>query len=115
MSSKLTYARHTKGVGIPTDFENKVFSAVKKIPQGRVSTYSIVAKAIGHQKAYRTVGNALNKNTNSDVPCHRIVRSDGTVGGFAHGAKKKILILETEGISIANAKVKNLENVLFRF
>ncbi len=115
MSSKLTYARHTKGVGIPTDFENKVFSAVKKIPRGKVSTYSIVAKAIGHQKAYRALGNALNKNANSDVPCHRVVRHDGAVGGFAHGTKKKILLLEAEGISIANAKVKNLENVLFRF
>ncbi len=103
------------GVGISTDFENKVFSAVKKIPRGKVSTYSCVAKAIGALKAYRAVGNALNKNTNPDVPCHRVVRSDGTVGGFAHGTKKKILLLEKEGISIANAKVKNVENVLFRF
>ena len=88
---------------------------MKKIPRGKVSTYSIVAKAIGRPKACRAVGNALNKNTNPDVPCHRVVRSDGAVGGFVRGTKNKILILEAEGLSIANAKVENLESVLFRF
>ncbi|MCK5234109.1 MAG: MGMT family protein [Candidatus Aenigmarchaeota archaeon] len=88
---------------------------MKKIPRGKVSTYSYVAKAIECPNACRAVGNALNKNTNSEVPCHRVVRSDGAVGGFMHGTEKKIHILETEGISIANARVKNLENVIFRF
>ena len=88
---------------------------MKKIPRGKVSTYSCVAKAIGCPNACRAVGNALNKNRNSEVPCHRVVRSDGAVGGFAHGTENKILILEAEGISMANAKVKNLENALFMF
>ncbi|MBP9822161.1 MAG: MGMT family protein [Candidatus Pacebacteria bacterium] len=85
-----------------TDFQNKVYDFVRKIPKGKVVTYKQVAKAIGRPKAYRAVGNALNKNPFSfegggDVPCHRVVRSDGAVGGFASGTNKKLQLLNKEG------------------
>lgn len=65
--------------------------------------YKEVAKAIGHPKAYRAVGNALNKNKDPQVPCHRVIRSDGKLGGYRSGPKKKIILLKKEGARI-NAK-----------
>ena len=79
-----------------TTFAEKVYAVVKKIPKGKVLTYKEVARRIGKPKAYRAVGNALNKNTNPKVPCHRVIRSDGDIGGFARGTKKKKEILKKE-------------------
>ena len=88
-------------------FADKVYKAVKKIPKGKVSTYKNVAEALGC-KAYRAVGNALNKNPYAPiVPCHRIVCSDGSIGGFARGVKEKIRLLEKEGIKIRNNSLLN--------
>ncbi len=94
-----------------TVFEEKVFAACAKIRKGRVSTYSEIAKAIGKPKAMRAVGNALNKNRSPLVPCHRVVRSEGRVGGFAHGSRKKQEMLEREGVRISSGKVKNFKMV----
>lgn len=63
-------------------------------------TYKEVAAAIGSPTAYRAVGNALNKNPRlGEVPCHRVIRSDGHVGGYVLGAKKKIELLRKELVS----------------
>ncbi len=80
-----------------TDFHKKVYDAVKKIPKGQVLTYKEVAKLIGRPMAYRAVGNALNKNPFKSVPCHRVIRSDGKIGGYARGTEDKINILKREG------------------
>jgi len=93
-------------------FRKKVFAACARIRRGRVSTYSRIAKAIGRPGAARAVGNALDKNRSKQVPCHRIVRSDGRVGGFAHGSKKKEEMLRKEGIRIEKGKIKNFEKFL---
>jgi len=87
------------------DFTAKVFSACKRIPRGKVATYSQIARAIKKPKSARAVGNALNKNRSKSVPCHRVIRSDGTVGGFADGTKAKIRILQNEGIEIKEGKI----------
>ena len=88
-----------------TKFQEKVYSVLKKIPKGQVSTYGAIAKVLGN-KSYRAVGNALNKNPYSPkVPCHRVVKSNGEVGGFAHGTRKKIEMLRKEGITINRGKV----------
>ena len=89
-------------------FQNKVFRATKKIPKGKVATYSQIAKIIGSPQAARAVGNALNKNCDPKVPCHRVVRSDGFVGGFRWGGKAKIKKLKSEGVVIIDGMV-NLE------
>lgn len=80
-------------------FSSKVFFACARIPKGKVSTYSEIALAIGSPKSARAVGNALNKNPDTKkTPCHRVIRSDGSVGGYAFGAKKKFLLLKSEGV-----------------
>ncbi len=80
-------------------FTDKVYYAVSKIPRGQVMTYKQVAEKINHPKAFRAVGNVLNKNTNSWVPCHRVIRSDGQIGGFAEGSQvKKTLLIKEKAI-----------------
>ncbi|MGW8185462.1 MAG: MGMT family protein [Candidatus Moraniibacteriota bacterium] len=81
----------------PSPFQARVFAIVKKIPRGKVLTYKEVAQKMGSPKAYRAVGNALNKNYNKDVPCHRVIKSDGTLGGYRLGTPAKAKILKKEG------------------
>jgi len=83
-------------------FQQKVYDIVKKIPKGKVLTYKQVAQKIGNSKAYRAVGNALNKNRHKDVPCHRVIKSDGSVGGYAKGTAQKKKILQKEGVKITD-------------
>ncbi len=79
-------------------FTEKVYAVVAKIPKGSVMTYAEVARRAGRPRAYRAVGNIMNKNPDTKkVPCHRVVRSDGTPGGYARGTKKKIALLRREG------------------
>ena len=68
-------------------------------------TYKQVAKAAGSPQAFRAVGNALNKNTDAKITCHRVVKSDGTIGGYRHGTKKKTALLKKEGVIIKNSRV----------
>jgi len=86
-----------------TEFKKRVYSIVSSIPKGRVMSYKQVAEASGYPKAWRAVGNVLNKNRSSKVPCHRVIRSDGRIGGFGGGTEKKIALLKKEGYSQAGA------------
>lgn len=88
-----------------TEFEKKVYYATKKIPRGYVATYRAIAVKIGNPFAVRAVGNALGRNPFRGVPCHRVVRSDGRVGGFMRGTDKKKERLIQEGIIIKNGKI----------
>ncbi len=78
-------------------FKEDIYLAVKKIPKGKVLTYKEVAKIIGRPKAYRAVGNILGKNIDPKVPCHRVIRSDGKIGGYRDGSAFKIKRLTEEG------------------
>ncbi len=79
-------------------FKEKVYAVVAKIPKGQTMTYKEVARRAGSPHAYRAVGNIMNRNPDTKkVPCHRVVRSDGTVGGYARGTSKKIALLKQEG------------------
>ena len=80
-----------------SSFSEKVYGVVAKIPKGQVLTYKQVAKKAGSPLAFRAVGNILNKNYNPNIPCHRVVRSDGKTGGYNRGAKRKKEILTKEG------------------
>jgi methylated-DNA-[protein]-cysteine S-methyltransferase len=96
------------------DFNTRVWEVCKRIPKGKVSTYKEIAKSL-NTKAYRAVGNALNKNPYAPiVPCHRVINSDGRVGGFARGQDAKTALLEKEGIEIKDGKV-DLKRFLFSF
>jgi len=97
-----------------TDFESKVYALCKKIPKGKVTTYKEIGKSLGI-KGYRAVGNALNKNPYAPtVPCHRVIRSDGKVGGFAFGSSKKVKLLRKEGVVVYKGVI-NLKEFLFRY
>lgn len=96
-------------------FPQRVYKLTSLIPKGLVSTYSVIAKALNNPKAARAVGNALNKNPYAPkVPCHRVIRSNGEVGGFANGTNKKIAILKKEGIIISKGKI-DLNKYLYEF
>ncbi len=87
-------------------FPQRVYNLTRLIPRGKVSTYAALARALKNKGAARAVGNALNKNPYApQVPCHRVVRSNGEVGGFASGTKKKIAMLKNEGVIIKNNKI----------
>lgn len=93
-------------------FQDRVWMIVKMIPRGSVATYGAIAKKLGKPGAARAVGNALHKNRSAYIPCHRVVRTDGMVGGFAHGTPLKISLLEKEGVYIKAQKVAP-EYILF--
>jgi len=86
-------------------FSQKVYEIVKKIPKGKVLTYKEVAKRAGNVKASRAVGNVLNKNYNPRIPCYRVICSDGKLGGYNRGAKKKKEVLEKEGFNLSKKDI----------
>ena len=86
-----------------TKFQVKVWNYLRKIPRGSVKTYSQVAKGIGKPLAVRAVANAIGKNPYAPkIPCHRVVRSDGTLGGYSGkgGVKTKRFLLKKESIRL---------------
>ena len=88
---------------IGTKFQLKIWAYLTKIPRGKVKTYSQVAKAIGKPLAMRAVANAIGKNPYPrKIPCHRVIRSDGSLGGYSGegGIKTKRFLLKKEGISL---------------
>jgi O-6-methylguanine DNA methyltransferase len=81
---------------MPKTFKEQVYEVVRKIPEGKTLTYKQVAKKAGRPNAYRAVGNILNKNYDPAIPCHRVVRTDGTPGGYNRGTALKIKRLKQE-------------------
>ncbi|OHB00690.1 MAG: hypothetical protein A3E93_02995 [Candidatus Zambryskibacteria bacterium RIFCSPHIGHO2_12_FULL_43_12b] len=81
-----------------TEFAQKVYKIVSKIPKGKTLSYKQVAKLAGRPLAHRAVGNILNKNRDPKVPCHRVIKSDGTIGGYAWGNWEKRVKLREEGV-----------------
>ena len=100
-------------------FQESVLDVVRAIPRGKVMTYGAIAATIGRPRAVRAVGTAVGRNPEpfftrsargvqlkrSGVPCHRVVRSDGSVGQFAGGVKAKNDLLRREGVVITNGRV----------
>src|SRR4030042_6180165 len=101
-------------------FAEKVYDLLKKVPKGRVTTYKKLAEALG-TKAYRAVGQAMRHNPYApNVACHRVVSSDGTIGGFSgqktgKAIRNKIRMLEKEGIKFKGKKIVNFKKIIYRF
>lgn len=96
-------------------FNEKVWDLCKQIPKGKISTYSDIAHAL-NSKAYRAVGNALNKNKDPDrISCYKIIKSNGELGGYSLGLKEKIRRLKKDGIKIKNNRIINFDKVLYKF
>jgi methylated-DNA-[protein]-cysteine S-methyltransferase len=95
-------------------FSQKVWDLCRQVPRGRVTTYKAIAEKLG-TRAYRAVGNALNKNPCwPQVPCHRVVGNDGRLKGFALGIDKKAKLLKAEGITFNGGRV-DLSRHLFTY
>lgn len=90
-----------------TEFEERVYAVLRTVSPGSLITYSEVARRAGYPRAARAVGNALNKNPFApEVPCHRVIHADGTLGGYGFGgAETKKTLLESEGIRFDGDKV----------
>jgi deoxyribonuclease V len=96
------------------DFVEYFYTLVKQIPKGQVSTYGDLARALGDIRASRAVGRMLNQNPYAPiVPCHRVVMSDGSLGGFGAGIPEKIKRLKTEGVTVTKGKISGFDNILF--
>lgn len=101
-----------------TTFQQKVYALLRKVPKGRVTTYKEIGNALGKRgQIYCAVGAALNKNPFAPaVPCHRVVASDGSLGGFAQGIAAKKRLLEKEGVFVDREnKIVDFEKKLCRF
>ena len=102
------------------NFDERVWKLMEGIPRGNVTTYGEIARKL-NTKAYRAVGNVCRKNPYAPrVPCHRVVRSDGTIGGFGgktsgKTVEEKTLLLREENVEVRNGRVVDFEKVLFRF
>jgi len=102
------------------NFDERVWRLMEEIPRGKVTTYGQIARKL-HTKAYRAVGNACRKNPYAPrVPCHRVVRSDGTIGGFGgktsgKTVEEKAQLLRGENVEVRNGRVVDFDKVLFRF
>ncbi len=98
-------------------FAEKVWAECRKIPRGKVTTYKEIAHSL-NSMAYRAVGRALRANPDAPkTPCHRVVASDGSLGGYAGemNSDKKKALLRKEGILIRGNRIQDLSHVLFRF
>ncbi len=109
-----------KGKGMKMDVDGlsrRVYRLVSMVPEGRICTYADIARALGRPRAFRVIGRILNRNPNPlIVPCHRVVRSDGRVGGYMYGYEAKRRLLESEGIRVDDeGRIIGFESVRFRF
>lgn len=103
-----------------TPLQKKTYELLKTVPRGRVTTYKALADALG-TRAYRAIGQFMRTNPYAPtVPCHRVVASDGSIGGFmgkTGGAeiKKKITLLAREGVDVRGNKILDFQKILFTF
>jgi methylated-DNA-[protein]-cysteine S-methyltransferase len=89
-----------------------VYELLQKIPSGKVSTYGDLARALGNPSASRLIGKILGENPNPiRVPCHRVVMSNGKLGGYRNGVDKKKELLEKEGLSFINGVVNDFKKI----
>lgn len=101
-------------------FAEKIYQQLKKVPKGRVTTYKELANSL-NSKAYQAVGTTMKNNPYAPyVPCHRVVNSDGSIGGFkgkktGKTIKEKIKMLKNEGIEIKNGKIVDFKNIIYKF
>ena len=98
------------------NIEEKIYCKLLEVPEGNVTTYADLAKAINLKNGQRVVGQIMKKNPFPViVPCHRVVKSHGTVGGYTYGSKRKKHMLLKEGLKINDNKILDFKKNLFSF
>ena len=96
-------------------FDEQCYRVLSGVPEGKVTTYRAIATVL-HGRAYRAVGRAMARNKQLVViPCHRVVRSDGSIGQYAHGPERKVELLLKEGVRVKNGRVENFREHLHVF
>jgi O-6-methylguanine DNA methyltransferase len=96
------------------NFFDLVYKLVAQVPEGKVTTYGAIAKFLGNPRGSRAVGWAMRQCSLNDIPCHRVIKSDGQVGGYGgDGVPKKVSLLKKEGVKITKGKV-DLSSFEFR-
>ncbi|MEM4378868.1 MAG: MGMT family protein [Candidatus Nitrosotenuis sp.] len=96
--------------------EHKVYKTLLRVPKGKVTTYGELAKAVGLKNGQRVIGRIMNKNPFPVIiPCHRVVKSDGKIGGYFYGQEVKTRMLSAEGIVVRDGKIQDWEKSIFRF
>ena len=98
------------------NLEQQVYKKLTEVPQGKVTSYGELAKAVGLKNGQRIIGQIMKKNPYPMIiPCHRVVKSDGKVGGYAYGGDIKINMLQKEGIKIHDGKILDWNKKYYKF
>ena len=96
--------------------EDKVYKKLLEVPSGKIITYGELARSVGLKNGQRKIGQIMKNNSFPVIiPCHRVVKSDGTIGGYAFGIERKANMLSKEGIKISRGKILDFENRIFSF
>ena len=94
----------------------KVYKKLLQVPKGKVTTYGELAKAVGLKNGQRTIGTIMRNNPfPAIVPCHRVVKSDGRIGGYVYGERVKSRMLANEGINVKDGKIIDFDKEKFCF
>ncbi len=98
------------------NLDQLVYKKLLRVPKGKITTYGELAKAVGLKNGQRAIGRIMNKNPFPViVPCHRVVNSNGKIGGYAYGKDVKNKMLTKEGIEIQNGKILDFEKRIYKF
>ena len=96
--------------------DKKIYKKLLQVPSGKITTYGELSRAIGLKNGQRVIGRVMKNNPFPViVPCHRVVKSNREIGGYAFGVDIKRNMLTKEGICIKNDKIENFEKSFFRF
>ena len=98
------------------NLDQLVYKKLLLVPKGKITTYGELAKAVGLKNGQRAIGRIMNKNPFPVIiPCHRVVNSNGKIGGYAYGKDVKNKMLTKEGIEIQNGKILDFEKRIYKF
>ncbi len=93
-----------------------IYKKLLQVPRGKITTYGELSKAVGLRNGQRVIGRIMNKNPYPVIiPCHRVVNSNGQIGGYAYGPDVKTNMLNKEGIEIQNGKILDFEKRIYKF
>ena len=98
------------------NLEQRVYKKLTQVPPGKVTSYGELAKAVGLKNGQRVIGQIMKKNPYPVIiPCHRVVKSDGKIGGYAYGDKIKTNMLKKEGLAIKDGKILDWNKKFYKF
>ena len=98
------------------NLSERVYAELLKVPEGMVTTYGELARAVGLKNGQRAIGRMMKMNPYPPIiPCHRVVKSDGKIGGYLYGQDVKENMLKKEGVPVQNGKVAEFDSRLYKF